>query len=182
MNPYLRRPRTVALWGALTLWVIFPIVAGGFVLVAQKIVASNHQSVVTMMLMALWAIFALILLFLGFAWILIAVFTWWREHQGKPVMRYEASPERRRERAEVLADVVRSRRRDADDASGNDASDGSASSSVGGSSDAASNGSFHGSSASDRQRVPGEGETVVIKRTGPAQIDFGDSSRNALDA
>lgn len=155
MNPYLRSPRTVAIWGALMLWIVFPVVAGGFILTANAIVQSGHHSVLAMLGMAVWGIIALGILFIGFAWILIAAFMRWKLRQSGPVTTLSPEPGDRAERAEVLRDVVRHR----DEKS-------------------------HHTGSGDQQASVEQTDDAApstYNRTGPAQIAFDDSSVARLD-
>lgn len=112
MNPFQRSPKVVAAWGALTLWVIFPIVFGGLILVANKLISSGHQSVWAMLGIGLWAIVAFTLMLVGFAWLLIAVFVYVRGKDGRAVVRTTRERVSREERDAVLREVVSSRGND----------------------------------------------------------------------
>ena len=105
MNPFTRGPKVLAAWGAVVLWLVFPVVVGGFILTANSLLKAGKSSIFVVLGMGLWAAVALGLMLLGFSWLMMALFLWWKEKQHAPIVRTRVVDDVTGDAADDPADV-----------------------------------------------------------------------------
>lgn len=110
MNPFLRSPKSVFITGALTLWVAFPLCLAGLVKVAASVGAHGKIGPLAAAGLLAWGFVCLMLLIVGFVWILTALWMRVRLRSGRGMFtttRANVARASGAERAKVLAELTK---------------------------------------------------------------------------
>lgn len=104
MEDLLKRAKRMAVIGAVLLWIVSPILIGGLITVLVRM-QGRHVGALAYAGVLIWALAALVVLLVGFAYLLAGVFFWWRAHHPHTQVVRTASPTDREDRAQLLREL-----------------------------------------------------------------------------
>ena len=112
MNPFLRSPKSVAITGAVLLWIVFPVMTALLVKVGASAAAHGPVPWWGVLLLVAGALVAGAVMLVGFAYLLIALWLAYRIRTGQPAVRAETTASDPQARRELLRDIADARGRE----------------------------------------------------------------------
>lgn len=94
-NPVRARAKRLAVWGAVTLWIVSPLFIGAFITTAVHVADHGGAHGLAMVGFVVWAFACFVVMSLGFLMLMGGVYLWWRSRNPVPLTARGPADERR---------------------------------------------------------------------------------------